>query len=321
MATQIRDSYGNPIIPKVSVVQTLKTGTKIGEVNGTPLYAPDGGGGGGSSIKPLDGKLVILCGDSQLGQAQDVDTRIQSVLGGTIINAGFGGCRMTYIKAAGNRQNDAYSMVGVAKALATGDFTAMDDQIEGAPSAYFADTVAELKTLDLGDGTNVILTIAYASNDFKAGAPIGASDSFVLTEYKGAINYSVMTLLEAFPRMTILILGTPMRYYAIEASAVGDYPPEAIYQKPNGDYYVHSDYYYKTVDVEGQDKQLRRVDYNDAAIEQAKILSIPSFDVYRRCGRNKWNVWTLCPSDGTHPTSEAGQQAEADYYIKILQTF
>lgn len=319
MAEQLTSYSGNSIIPEVSVVQTLTSGTKIGEINGISLYAPSGGGG--SSAKPLDGKLVILCGDSQLGQAQDVDTRIQNVLGGTVINAGFGGCRMTYARSDGSKQNDAYSMVGVANALATGNFTAMDNQLEGAPSQYFANTVAELKTLNLGDGANVILTIAYASNDFKSSVPMGNAESTDVTTYKGAINYCVQTLLTAFPRMVILLLGTPMRYYSIEASAVGDYPPEAIYQKPNGDYYVHSDYYYKTIDVDGQDEQLRRVDYNDACLEQAKLLSIPCFDIYRRCGRNKWNVWTLCPSDGVHPTSVAGRQAEADYYIKLLQTF
>ena len=351
MAEQFTDHLGNPIIPEVSVVQTLKSGTKIGEINGIPLYAPQGGGnvnvtqtllsgveigrinniplyapsgGGGSSAKPLDGKLVILCGDSQLGQAQDVDTRIQSVLGGTVINAGFGGCRMTYIKPdghpTGHKYPDAFSMVSIAKALTTGDFTDMDDQLASAPD-YFGDTVAELKALNLGDGTNVFMTIAYASNDFKGAAPMGNATSTDTTTYKGAINFCVQTLLTSFPRMTILLLGTPMRYYSIEETEVGDYPSEAVYQKPNGGYYVHSDYFYKTVNVDGQDKQLRRIDYNDAVLEQAKLLSLPCFDIYRRCGRNKWNVWTLCPSDGTHPTSEAGKQAEADYYIKILQTF
>lgn len=358
MAEQFTDHLGNPIIPKVSVVQTLKSGTKIGEINGIPLYAPQGGGnvnvtqtllsgveigrinniplyapsggGGGSSSKPMDGKTILLCGDSQLGQGQDIDQRVQAIVGGTVYNLGFGGCRMSYRQADGSSTYDPFSMVGVALALTTGDFSAMDAALPNIKTDYFTNTVAELKTIYNNGlpayGANFILSIAYSSNDFSGGVPMGDPNGYDKTTFKGAINWVVKTLLETYPRLTILLVGTPMRYYGVDASEVNNYPPEAIYEKVSQstgvtNYYVHSDYYVKTQEVDGQQVDYKRVDYNDAILEQAKLLSIPCFDLYRRSGRNKWNVWTLCSSDGTHPTTPAGRQAAANFYAKILQTF
>lgn len=57
MAEQFTDYLGNPISPKVSVVQTLKSGTKIGEINGIPFFAPSNSGSGGESSR----SVKIIC--------------------------------------------------------------------------------------------------------------------------------------------------------------------------------------------------------------------------------------------------------------------
>lgn len=46
-------------VDKTSVVQTLSTGTKIGEVNGTEFFAPSGGGGGTTDYDDLTDKPQI----------------------------------------------------------------------------------------------------------------------------------------------------------------------------------------------------------------------------------------------------------------------
>lgn len=66
MSLQLRDFHGNPIDPQVQVTvdvkQTVESGTEIGQINGTPLYIPNGGP---SEISPdflLPSNIYVLDG-------------------------------------------------------------------------------------------------------------------------------------------------------------------------------------------------------------------------------------------------------------------
>ena len=249
-------------------------------------------------------KTVILCGDSQLGQAQGVDTLIKQNLGDksvTVLNCGFGGARMSWRNSGGTDDWDAFSMINVADCLVSGDFTSMTGKttiISQYP--YFATAIANLASVDTEDGDGIVLSIAYGGNDFSSSTQLGTLDG-AKTTYIGALGYCVSTLLTAFPKMTILLVGIPYRVYD--------------YETIDGVKVVTSD-----SDDHKNDINLYRYDYNDAVLDAAKTLKTPAFDMYRRSGRNKYNVFTLCP-DGTHPTSVAGKESMATIYTKILFSF
>lgn len=252
----------------------------------------------------MKGKTVILCGDSQLGQAQGVDEMIQEIVGGKVLNCGFGGCRMSWRTNDGSDPYDAFTMINVADCLVSGDFSTMLAQTEVISSyPYFADAIANLQSVSMADGKDIVLTIAYGGNDFAGGATIGSLDTESKTTYLGALAYCVRVLLTAYPRLSILLVGLPYRVYEYETD------PETGEKTITSD----SDTYVKT-------SGLHRYDFNDALLDAGKILKLPAFDMYRRSGRNKFNVFALCP-DGTHPTTIAGKRAEAELYAKILQSF
>lgn len=247
-------------------------------------------------------KTMILCGDSQLGQAQGVDSLIQDIVGGTVLNCGFGGCMMAWRSNDGSNDYDAFSMVNIADCLVSGDFTSMTSKtsiIDTYP--YFATAIGNLQSVAMGDGAGIVLSIAYGGNDFASNISIGSVDTEIKTTFLGALAYAVRVLLSRYPRLVILLVGIPYRVY--------EYTTEGSVKIITSD----SDDY---TNAGG----LHRYDYNDAILDGGKVLKIPAFDMYRRSGRNKFNVFGLCP-DGTHPTSAAGKQAEAELYAKILQTF
>ncbi len=254
--------------------------------------------------KPLDEKTVILCGDSQLAQAGTFETWIKASLGGNILNCGFGGARMSCRDAERTGAFDPFSMVEVAETLVDRDFTRMDNSSH-AEDTHYPESIANLKSLtNLGNGKDVILTIAYGGNDFSNNVPLGDATVENVATYLGALAYAVRTLLTAFPRMVILVVGCPYRVY---------------------EYTTDPDTGVKTITEDSDQKinslGLYRYDYNDAAVRGAAALKLPGFDMYHRSGRNKFNAFTLCPNDGTHPTSTAGRRAEGELYVKILSTF
>ena len=196
---------------------------------------------------------------------------------------------------------DAFSMVNVADCLVSGTFTSMESQTALITSyPYFATAINKLKSVTMGDGDGIVLTIAYGGNDFSSSTPIGTLLDGK-TKFVGALGYCVSALLTAYPKMEILLVGLPYRVYD--------------YETIDGVNVVTSD-----SDDYTNALGLYRYDYNDAVLDSSKTLKLPSFDMYRRSGRNKYNVFALCP-DGTHPSSVAGKKAEAELYVKLLLTF
>jgi hypothetical protein len=250
----------------------------------------------------IKNKTVIMCGDSQLGQAQGVDSMIQDIIGGNILNCGFGGCRMSWRSNDGSNEWDAFTMVNIADCLSSGDFTSMEAQTSLIQTySYFATSINNLKSVSMGNGSGIIMTIAYGSNDFAGNASIGSISTEDKTTFLGALAYSVRVLLTKYPQLVILLVGLPYRVYAHHTEENVE-----VITSDSDDY----------TNAGG----LHRYDFNDAIIEGGKTLKLPAFDMYRRSGRNKYNIFALCP-DGTHPTSEAGKLSMANLYAKLLQSF
>jgi hypothetical protein len=79
-----------------------------------------------------------------------------------------------------------------------------------------------------------------------------------------------------------------------------------------------SDIYTHWIDPIGQ---MTRWQYGDKIIEYAQdMLHLPAYDMYRKGGRNEYNIVALCP-DGVHPTSDIGVKVTSDIYDKILKSF
>lgn len=251
---------------------------------------------------PKFGKKVLLFGDSQIGQCR-MESNLSQLLNTDVYNFGFGGCRWTWRTSDGSSPWDAYTMVEVADALASKDFTKMDSFVsaEDIPS-YFANAVAQMKTLELGDGSEYIATIAYGGNDYAGGTKLGEINSLDKTKLYGAINHVISTLLSAYPALTIHVVSPTYRVYEKDT---------------DGSILVDSDE--KVVTIDGT--QYKRYEYGDKILEHVRDYHrLPTYDMYRRGGRNRYNIYTICP-DGTHPTSELGRKLTAEKYEKIIKSF
>lgn len=253
-----------------------------------------------SDAYPMAGKKVILCGDSQLAQAGNVADTIKHIVGGEVYNWGVSGCRMSWRTNDGSNQYDAFSMVNFADCLVSGDFSSMRAQTSLIASyPQIADVIDSAEALysNIGSGKDVILTIAYGSNDFYSSTPLGTADNDKTT-YIGATSYVVEKLLTAYPRMTIILIGMVYRVYSYN-----DETPSGITDDS---------------DSHTNGLGLKVTDYIDALLAEGKRNHILAFNPFIWCGRNKYTIFTLCPSDGVHPTASAGRINKAEQYARIL---
>ena len=165
-----------------------------------------------SLLAPLKDKVIVNFGDSIFGNArppEDISTRLAELTGATVHNCGFGGCRMAQHPTS---RYDAFSMYRLADAITSGDFTLQDNALldAGGVPAYFAETVALLKTIDFNEVD--IITIEYAVNDWSGG--YNAVGDYILNEpkteldttyLKGAFRYSIETILNKYPHIRIFV--------------------------------------------------------------------------------------------------------------------
>lgn len=255
-----------------------------------------------ANIVPKFGKKVLLFGDSQIGQCR-MESILSEMLNTDVYNFGFGGCRWTWRTPDGSNKWDAYVMVEVADALVTKNFTKMDSFTSDSEiPSYFANAVAQMKTLELGDGSEYIATISYGGNDYASGVSLGEVNSMDKTKLYGAINYAISTLLEAYPALTIHVVSPTYRVYEKDT---------------DGSILVDSDE--KVITIDGT--QYKRYEYGDKILEHVRDYHrLPTYDMYRRGGRNRYNIYSICP-DGTHPSSELGRKLTAEKYEKIIKSF
>lgn len=225
----------------------------------------------------LLGKKIVNFGDSIFGLTRppkDVSSYLANITGATVYNAGFGGCEMSNHADA---NYNPFSMCNLADAIATGTWTAQESaaSASGMP-AYFAETVAMLKSLDFSKID--IATIGYGTNDWNNGTQLDGGTNTDKTYYADALRYSIETLLTAYPNLKIFVCTQTYRFFM------------------NASYEFVDDC---TTHTNSQGKTL--TDFVDKTIEVANAYNIPYIDNYH-IGINKFDrSYYFYSTDSTHP--------------------
>lgn len=234
--------------------------------------------------KPLSGKVVVNFGDSIVDRnmpSNDISSMIATISGATAHNIGFGGCRMSVGKYP--RPWEAFSMVSLARAIVSKDWSAQDtaiaDTSQGYPT-YFASKLALIKSLDFNKVDYV--TIRYGTNDWNASVyldnPENKYDEWYLT---GCLRISLELLMEAYPHLRFLIQTPGYRFW----------------MDSNGEFIEDSDTKLNT----NNDKL---TDFVEQMIKVAKEYKIPYQDDYHMLGFNKFNRKKFFDAtDGVHPNA------------------
>lgn len=201
-----------------------------------------------------------------------------------VINGGFGGCRMAnHTGLSVSPLYDPMCMYRISERIRYGNWGVLTDAAQALFEAEGDDNRPQAAALAAVDWATVrILPIAFGTNDFTAGVPIGTDDSTVGTSFKGAINFSLNNILTTYPLIQPVFC-TP------------------IWRLVSG---VDSN---DAVNALG----LKLTDYRNAIIECAALWQAPVIDLYAVSGFNAMNQAVLIP-DGTHPYTAAGMQRMAD---------
>ena len=237
--------------------------------------------------KVLHGKNIVNFGDSIFGSFQDtapsdksISSFIADMTGADVLNAGFGGCRMSVHTSFW----DAFSMYRIAESINTGSWSVQDAALvsgAGTLPSYFATTVQKLKNVDWNYVD--IITIGYGTNDYTGNIPLDDSGGSYTYEYEyftGALKYSIEKILTAYPHIKILVIGPMWRWFLSGGvySYSSDDPQSA---NSNGDFLY---------------------EFVDACDDIAKETHVPYVDTYYNLGINKYDYLNYFGSaDGTHP--------------------
>ena len=224
------------------------------------------------------GRTVVCFGDSVTGNMaapDDYPSVLAAELGATVINAGFGGCRMS--ETHPEPAYDAFCMRRLADAAASGDWSLQERYApELAASTHAEAHLAALEALDWDEVDFV--TIAYGTNDIQGGVTIddaGAPKS--RTTYLGALRGTLETLLTVYPHLRVLLLTPIYRYWndADEDSDARTFAGGAAF-----------------------------TDWGDGLLRVAGECGVPALDLYRTAGFNRWTRGYFFPAgDGTHPNA------------------
>lgn len=262
-----------------------------------PLYYAD-------STNVLKNKKIVNFGDSIFGNFRDtsdsdksISKMIEEKTGATVYNAGFGGCRMS----VHSRYWNAFSMYSLANAITSGDWSEQDAAIlasvPGMP-AYFSETLTMLKTIDFNNVDYI--TIGYGTNDYSGNIFIDERSGLQEWEYfKGALEYSVKTILTAYPHIRIVDITPAWRWFLENES-----------------------YAYSSDDAQSANTRgLYLYEYADACAETCNKIHIPCIKYYYDLGFNQATHLEYFPaSDGTHPNVK-GRELIADRIVGQLLSF
>lgn len=249
------------------------------------------------------GKKVILLGDSQIAMCKNgsltLEGMLKEKLNTEVYNFAFAGSRWTLRSDSVASIYNPFSINEVVKALVESNYADMDNVISNATDSDFIasykkdyeSTVErmEASNIDLNYGEYVVV-IACGGNDFKQAAPWGTVNDEVQDTLFGAMN-SALKQLSYFSGVSVCVVSPTF-------TMMGD----------------------KTSDEETVGGKYR-YEVGDAILAHARdAFHLSTFDMYRRGGRNKYNITSLCP-DGVHPNSEAGVKSTVSLYEKILKSF
>ena len=243
---------------------------------------------------PFYGKKIVNFGDSIFGQTRppkDVSSYLAEKTGATVYNCGFGGCEMS-VHADSNY--DAFSMYRLADAVATNTWTLQETAAtaSGMP-AYFAETVALLKTIDFSKVD--VVTIGYGTNDWNNGTELDNGGNSNKAYFADALRYSIETLLTAFPNLKIFICTQTYRFFM-----------DASYNFVD-DSNTHTNSHGKTL-----------IDFVEKTIEVSEQYNLPYINNYN-IGMGKYSrSYYFYPTDGTHPKPEGNMLIASNMANKLF---
>jgi lysophospholipase L1-like esterase len=246
-------------------------------------------------LAPLKEKTIVNFGDSIFGLArppEDISTRLAELTGATVHNCGFGGALMS---AVNNTYHD-FCMVELANAITSKDFSKQDTAIaeNGSLPAYYADTLALLKTIDF-DKVDIV-TIAYGTNDHHYVELDNSANPLDTTKIMGALRYSIEAILTAYPHIKIFICSQTYRFWMDENGAFTN----------------------DTDTLKSNNKEHTYTELLEATETVAKEYKLPYIDNYYALGINKFNRGQYFPeNDGTHHNLN-GRILLADHIAKYL---
>ncbi len=241
------------------------------------------------------GKKCVCFGDSVTGNMDapyDYPSVLAEETGMEVINAGFGGCRMSDTHPT--ECYAAFSMVKLAEAAASGDWSVQNALVGSMSQATnAAEHLTALKAVKWGEVDFV--TVAYGTNDINSAVAIdNGDDPQDVTTYLGALRYALEKLLPAYPHLKILLLTPIYRYWNDE-------------------------------DVDSDEKLFngqRFTAWGDGLLEVAGECKIPGVDLYRTLGFNSITRKYYFPAtDGTHPNSFGQKQIGEKIAGKLLAEF
>lgn len=255
-------------------------------------------------ILPLYGKTIVNFGDSIFGNFRDTNTStdksiskmIEEKTGAIVYNCGFGGCRM----ATHSNYWDAFSMHSIADSIASETWTVQENALVSGASAlpaYFVETVELLKTIDFSEVD--IITIGYGTNDYAGNVFVHGTEASFAEEwnyFKGALRYSIRTILNKYPHIKIVVISPCWRWFIADG----------VYSYSSDD------------DNSKNTRNYKLTDYVDMCETVCKEYHIPYIDTYYSLGFNEFTHLEYFPaSDGTHP-NQNGRQLRADRIIAQL---
>ncbi len=246
-----------------------------------PVWGRDGGSPSSSQFQD---KVVTHFGDSFVEQSSQ-SSIIASRLGATVLKMGFGGCRMGKHGDAGY---DGMSMYNIAKAIASGDFTALLAAAEKVKNEHGDDNLTQANLVASTDWSKVdYCLIAFGTNDF-GGNPtvnnvIGNIDDLTPdgSTFMGSVNYVINRLLTRNPKMK-LIFTSPIWRYTTPMHPEGIEGGSDVSPNKNGDYVL---------------------DFVDALIKCCQRNNVEVWDGYRTSGIGQLTASAFI-ADGIHPTTD-----------------
>ena len=243
---------------------------------------------------PIREKIIVNFGDSIFGSSRppvDISTMISNITGATVYNCAFGGCEMS-IHADANY--NPFSMCNLADAIASDVWTSQESasSASGMP-AYFADTVALLKTIDFSKVD--IVTIGYGTNDWNNGTELDNGGNSNKAYFADALRYSIETLLTAFPNLKIFVCTQTYRFFM-----------DASYNFVD-DSNTHTNSHGNTL-----------IDFVEKTIEVAEQYNLPYINNYN-IGMGKYSrSYYFYPTDGTHPKPEGNMLIASNMANKLF---
>jgi len=235
--------------------------------------------------------MIVNFGDSIFGNVYDenemsIAKYLKSITGMTVINAAFGGSRMSSHRDCW----DAFSMYRIADSITSGDFSlqlnANYPANEWVPD-YCRTRAAALSRVNF-DKVEII-TIAFGANDYTSAKKIDdPQNPYNFQTYLGAARYSVEKILKRFPHIRVFICS-----------------PTFFYWEKDGEYSDGETKYFN------EDKNTI-LDFVGAAKAVAHEYKLPFADLYHEAGINKYNAHYFFKAPDTVHHIETGRQRIAE---------